>query len=62
MSEMVKILDVSRTDMLQWLPAILDIYAQVHSLDAQAIAERVEIMRRHFGRRGYQIQHKTPCR
>ncbi len=53
MSEMVKILDVSREEILRWLPAILDIYAQVHGLDAQARAAREEIMRRHFGRRGY---------
>ncbi len=51
---MVVIQEVSREEILQWLPAILDIYAQVHGLDARAIAEREEIMRRHFGRRGYQ--------
>ena len=53
MSEMVQILEVSREEILRWLPAILDIYALVHGLDAQEIAERAEIMRRHFGRRGY---------
>ena len=51
---MVDILGVSREEILQWLPAILDIYAQVHGLDARSIAAREEIMRRHFGRRGYQ--------
>lgn len=50
---MVDILEVSREEILLWLPAILDIYAQVHGLDAGAIAAREEIMRRHFGRRGY---------
>ncbi len=54
MNRTVDILEVSRDEILQWLPAILDIYAQVHGLNARAIAEREEIMRRHFGRRGYQ--------
>ncbi len=54
MNKMVDILEVSREEILQWLPAILNIYAQVHGLNAQGIAAREEIMRRHFGRRGYQ--------
>ena len=53
MNKMVDIREVSREAILPWLPAILDIYAQVHGLDAQAIAGREVIMRRHFGRRGY---------
>ena len=53
MNATINIREVSRTEILAWLPAILDIYAQVHGLDAQAIAARDAIMRRHFGRRGY---------
>ena len=54
MNNMVAIQEVSREEILRWLPAMLDIYALVHGLHARAIAEREEIMRRHFGRRGYQ--------
>lgn len=54
MSKPVEIIQASREAILSWLPAILDIYAQVHQLDAQAVAMREEIMRRHFHRRGYE--------
>ena len=50
---MVKIVEVSRDEIAGRLPEVLDIYALVHGLNAQSIAEREEIMRRHFKRRGY---------
>ncbi len=53
MSKSIRILPVSRQAMLHRLPDILDIYALVHGLNAQAIAERKAIMQRHFQRRGY---------
>ena len=49
----VEIQEASREEMERWLPEILEIYAVVRGLSERAIKERREIMRRHFGRRGY---------
>ena len=49
----VEIREASREEMEGRLPEILEIYAVVHGLSERAIKERREIMRRHFGRRGY---------